>query len=1014
MVHSLYKMRNSKNLACREAYREKKRWWPMFCYSILILFLCVNFVSAWDWDNDVDYDFEKREVTITNSFGLGKELMKAQLISPDIVELKDMGRGIYQKIGEIKIINIDREEDFNNAFGKIETYDLNKGSSKMNKNVIYKYRSVERTYQSPIQDTVCPKDYKSLDECEIVVVSYITKTDYKWTEFKSFEELPEGEVVIGVFADIKSGEYGEWIPEFFGKKVDEWAVWTVSLNSGIKLYYNMEETSGNATDGVEGLWNGTANYLNYSNTGRVGNGFNFSERVSYLNISSSLLVFDRQNISVAFWIKPKNWEESYYLWSYSDNSDSDPEILMRYNTGTLKVFGNTPYSFALDSLVTPEVNEWSFIVFTMNSTTASLWVNNTLTATDTSIGHSTASGGVFHRIGYGNTGHSFNGTMDEFGLWNRTLTPTEITTLWNTGLGMTYDATPAMNVTLNSPTNNSAQSFGDNVTFNITSESASTSLINITLYINDILNETRDISGLTNETIFTKRLSPGSYNWSVYACDDFECNQSETRFFNLIPFKENSQTFNATTTETSLESFIINVTYISSDWNSLTTILNYNKTNYTGTQTGIGDNIIFTRILNIPSFNSITSVIPFNWFLTFTNNTGSFLYESANYTQTITPINFSFCNSTQTPFINFSTFSATNPFPVINATFKVAWRITAIGGSGTAFNTSFEDISETNSSWAFCFEDESSSYSISAAIEIDGTDYSKNYYYLNDYIINNVTSNIDLYLLNDSLATATVLKVRDAVQSPLSDVYISIQFYDVGTDTFYTVGIARTSSQGEDLVYLNWYDSLYKFILVRNGTTVKSTDPYKITETPQIFDVIFDTPYDFQKFEDFEYSLIFNNNTNNFVLTFVKPSGDVEAGCLRVIKRNQTNDYTICKTCETSSSATVYCNIAGQGNGTFIATFYATGSLKIIDSISTLIGIAGSVYEEIGNLDGTVMAIILAGIIMSFFLISPMLGVVGLIIGMLATYAIGFQPIDYFTFIGLIIVGGIVIWFLNK
>ena len=122
---------------------------------------------------------------------------------------------------------------------------------------------------------------------------------------------------------------------------------------------------------------------------------------------------------------------------------------------------------------------------------------------------------------------------------------------------------------------------------------------------------------------------------------------------------------------------------------------------------------------------------------------------------------------------------------------------------------------------------------------------------------------------------------------------------------------------------------------------------------------------------NFEHSLIFNNVTNNFILTFVKPSGDVLSGCLRVIKRNQTNDYTICNICEASSSATLYCNIGAYGNGTYIASFYALGSLSgIINTISTFIGIQSLAYELIGNLDGTVFAIIFAGTVMALFLVS--------------------------------------------
>ena len=271
-----------------------------------------------------------------------------------------------------------------------------------------------------------------------------------------------------------------------------------------------------------------------------------------------------------------------------------------------------------------------------------------------------------------------------------------------------------------------------------------------------------------------------------------------------------------------------------------------------------------------------------------------------------------------------------------------------------------------------------------------------------------------MYLLNDSLATLTVLQTVDEAQQPISDVIIQVQLYDIGTDTFYTVAMAKTDFKGEDLVYLNWYDTLYKFILIKDGVVVKSTTPYKISKTPQVFELSEETTFEFQKFEDFLYSLTFNDVTGNFVLTYTKPSGLVDSACLRVIKREVNKDIQICLTCETSASATLFCNINGFGNGTYIATFYATGSMKFIDTITEMIGLINEVYEEIGNLDGTAIALIVAGLVMVMFLISPVLGVVGMVLGMIAAVVLGLQPADYGTMTGIALVGGIVIWLLKR
>jgi len=42
-----------------------------------------------------------------------------------------------------------------------------------------------------------------------------------------------------------------------------------------------------------------------------------------------------------------------------------------------------------------------------------------------------------------------------------------------------------------------------------------------------------------------------------------------------------------------------------------------------------------------------------------------------------------------------------------------------------------------------------------------------------------------------------VLKVLDDSKLPIEDVYISIQKWDSGTNTFYTVGMAKTDFKGK-------------------------------------------------------------------------------------------------------------------------------------------------------------------------------------------------------------------------
>ena len=62
----------------------------------------------------------------------------------------------------------------------------------------------------------------------------------------------------------------------------------------------------------------------------------------------------------------------------------------------------------------------------------------------------------------------------------------------------------------------------------------------------------------------------------------------------------------------------------------------------------------------------------------------------------------------------------------------------------------------------------------------------------------------------------------------------------------------------------------------------------------------------------------------------------------------------------------------------------------------------------IGNVDGTMYAILFSALCMVMFFISPVLGIVGMLLGMIGGMALGFQPVNYMEFLGIGIVGIVV------
>lgn len=574
----------------------------------------------------------------------------------------------------------------------------------------------------------------------------------------------------------------------------------------------------------------------------------------------------------------------------------------------------------------------------------------------------------------------------------------------------------SVNVTLNSPINRQGFSVSD-VYFNASYTSENSNLTSATYYIwnnTGIYNTTTiHINGTSNSSsLLISDFGLGTYTWNVKGCVTAgNCSFAESNYTFTIGASIINKEYSLSTYETQNERFETNISIISG-YSLHSSYLIYNNTRYVASINTISSNASnIYKTIDIPVINGSTTN-SFFWSFTLTQTDGTQFYQNTSLDyQNISYINLINCNSTwATKTLNFTTKSATNPLPLVNTTFYSNWYYW-LGRGSTRKQYSWENTSELNSNYQFCINP-NFTYSVSADIEYDSTGYSKNYYYLDNASINNQTQSINFYLLNDSIATLTVLQVIDQYQNEQPGIIIQIQQYDIGLGTYFTIGMSKTSSSGEDITYLNWYDTFYKFILIKNNTIVQISDPMKIKASTVTFTLSDEFEFDYDKFDDITYTLYYNNATSNFILTFADSSGSITQGCLRVIRRHANAETIICDSCEESASATLYCNINTNLSGTYFATFYAKGSpIRVFASISKKAGTTISqIYDSIENLSGSFLALIMAGVVVGLFLFSPVLAIVAVIGGLLIAISIGFTTVNYVTFIGLVIAGGIVAW----
>lgn len=777
--------------------------------------------------------------------------------------------------------------------------------------------------------------------------------------------------------------------------------WTSSLNNGLVAYWNMNDTN-DITDYEMNLnaYEGTPRFN--ESLCKIGNCFQ-----SIANNNLVLLRNNKINFNETFtwnvWVRQSSTGAAYVFGrgdGTSATTGDDGSGVLYWGADW---WGDaSPYSTGASHIV---AGTWYMYTIVQNKTgnNITLYENGVILHSDT-LGAIQTQGMLNSSFGTrGSADLDWGGQIDEMGYWNRTLGLDEIIQLYNSGSGLTFIDN---NITLNSPVNN-LLTLNRTIIFNCSAKTSFSGYYvqNISLYINDIINYT--ITEGTDDFIEIYKIynfSTGNYNWtckSTSTSNPSVISSADARFFNISNFLLNSIYYNSSSYQSSSENFLfdfnVSENLVPSDYNFV-----FNNTEYSTTLSEIStDRYTLSTTLIIPS--NINGVIPFY----FKFKIGDDYYNSSFYNITITPIIISYCNLTNNiSFLNI-TLKDLNLKTIINGTLKLNFNLGTI-------NFSFENTTNTLNNFAFCFIPNEKSYLVASSIEYEAPGYSKNYYYLLNEVLTNITTNLTLYLLNSSESSVTQIQIKDATQTSEPDVYVQIQKYDISTDSYYTVAMAKTDLNGEDVVYLNWYNTFYKYILTQNGEIILISNSSKIYESPVKFIIPNIITFSYTKFQNLTYSLTFNNATNNFILTFVKPSGGITSGCLRVVKRTLLNDTIICDQCSVSSSATLYCNIASYGNGTYIASFYATGSLGIIDTYEQVIGIISNIFNELGNNDGTIYAILFGVILLSAFLISPVFIVFGICLAILASIAMGFQPINYMETFGIIAIGIVIILILKK
>ena len=763
---------------------------------VMILFL-VGTVSAAEWDNVKSYDEETRTITIKNALGLpliGSNIAEVKLLS-DLEVVVPPG---YHQVAEFEINSF---TDYDSFISGIELFDINNKLAELDNpiDVMYWGDIVVEDFSTTCVDD--PNNKGDAYDKSICTNKKIGEhTEKGWLPFDK-KALLNKKIKVGLFTNVKHGDSVEWIPEFAGVKVREWAVWTGDSLAGLVSCWTLDETSGTLAQdfGRGALNNGTSSGITVgvpSGIPSLGNAYFFDGGGGNLvdvGSSASLNLTGNLTIGVVMNTTPDDGGD----FGGKVNTAGYPLAI----AGQKAFFKPVPISGGSGDAVsgTSDVDTGVavFMVASHWEANSSVYVNGTLeTTAGTSAG--ALKNSPLWQIGQASVLGNFVGYVSEVWVLNYTVNAADVAAMWNGGAVISCRPDVAPSIVLNAPADE-ITTFTALNTYNATG-SDPTTVQNMSLIVNGSYIETNSSPVNGANTLFNHTFADfGLFNWTVEVCDDVDqCVNATARNITYNFFNETSQTFNASSLETAQETFVINIT---TNGTTITdSYLWYDDIPFLATITNTaGDDYNLSRTIDIP----LTAETK-EWLFNF--SAGGTSANSSTQEQVIGASTFVHCGAAPT-YLNFTFKNETIAEEAVTAGIDTDWNFWL--GTGTIFKElSFTNVTE-NANYSFCFTSNVNK-SLTANVSMTYTNaISEQRSFAKEYDLTNETTNQTLFLLPTadgvfvSFQTVTiaeqivrgvaanVTRAGDLISSGVTDDAGLIQYF-LDPDTTYVFSFFKT------------------------------------------------------------------------------------------------------------------------------------------------------------------------------------------------------------------------------
>lgn len=517
-----------------------------------------------------------------------------------------------------------------------------------------------------------------------------------------------------------------------------------------------------------------------------------------------------------------------------------------------------------------------------------------------------------------------------------------ITTLGNDIIALWFEER-LVNIEINTPLNDT-RTYPQNYTINATI-TADKGISNATLYINDIENESVELSGTTNISLFYKNLTLGNYEIIIQSCNlENECSNTTKNELEIYYYELNSVTYNSDILEGTTEIFSINLT---SPYNINSGKLILNGTSYISTKSKSGDYYVFSNNINLPLVNSNINY-SFNWNFTLSDNT---LFNSSTYTTQINDLNVDDCSSYSTLLFNFSMYDE-EELTFLNETLNE----TSIKLNLLFYASDDNTLIKNYSAWynqtnpaQVCLDGNLNNtyYYIYGDVEFSSSDRLTEFYTFQKYNLtnNSLPNNINLYnlLTTDGQEFKIIVKDDNFLLNPDVLVEISRFYIDDGRSRVSSKPI--TDENGLTYAFFVLGDVYYSIRLIKNNEVLAIYDYQRVgcdnvatgdcelnlkeTSEYNIFN-------NYDQFENILYTLSFSESTRTITFDFSEIDNELTTITLNVTKFDNYLNDSICSTTSNSNSDTINCVIPIEYSNDTVLVEIFNNDVLFIEELFTL------------------------------------------------------------------------------